>query len=134
MPHLEQRGPVIAVNLFGFCKSGKPSLYNGMIYTPLDHTRNFPAFIDQVGLIQIYFAGQDWGGLLCTDYAVKHLDNVNGFNLVKPWPGYEIFDYEIFEPGAAQVFSALRTPEGAAAIYEQSLIKGISLLRALGDQ
>ncbi|MGH1347802.1 MAG: haloalkane dehalogenase [Nannocystales bacterium] len=74
IPHLESSGRVIAVDLIGMGKSGKPDLD----YRFEDHAAYFDAFIAKLDLHDVVLVAHDWGGGVAIDYAARHADNVRG--------------------------------------------------------
>ncbi len=72
MPHLEERGRVIAVDLIGMGLSDKPDIG----YTYFDHREYVWGFIEAMGLKNIVLVIHDWGSALGFDYAYHHQDNV----------------------------------------------------------
>ncbi len=72
MPRLEQSGRVIAVDLIGFGKSGRPAIQ----YTLEDHASYFRAFLEALNLRDITFVLHDWGSWLGFQYAADYPDNV----------------------------------------------------------
>ncbi len=74
IPHLQKHGRVIAVDLIGMGKSGKPDIE----YRFEDHKRYLTAFIEKLGLSDITLVLHDWGSGLGFDYASHHEDNVRG--------------------------------------------------------
>lgn len=84
IPHLENSGRVIAVDLIGMGKSEKPDIP----YRFDDHASYFSGFIEAMGLENIVLVLHDWGGGLGVDYTARHKTNVRGIAMfemaVKP--------------------------------------------------
>ncbi len=74
IPHLSDHGRVIAPDLIGMGKSGKPDID----YTFEDHIRYMDEFIEQLGLTDIILVIQDWGSGIGFHYANRNRDNVAG--------------------------------------------------------
>ena len=72
IPHLEQSGRVIAPDLIGMGKSGKPDI----AYRFDDHAAYFADFIEALQLKDVVLVLHDWGGGVGFDYAARHEDNV----------------------------------------------------------
>jgi len=74
IPHLENSGRVIAVDLIGMGESAKPDID----YRFADHAAYFSGFIDALGLKDLVLVLHDWGGGVGFDYAARNEDNVRG--------------------------------------------------------
>lgn len=74
IPHLENRGRVIAVDLIGMGKSDKPDIP----YRFADHADYLAGFIEAMALRDIVLVLHDWGGGVGTDYAARNEDNIRG--------------------------------------------------------
>jgi len=90
IPHLEPLGRVVAPDLIGMGKSGKPDIE----YTLKDHITYLDTFIEKLGLKDIVLVIQDWGSGLGFNYANQHRDNVVGIAFfeamvrVSTWDGF----------------------------------------------
>ncbi len=89
MPHLEDGGRVIALDLIGMGKSDKPDID----YTYMDHRAYVWGFIEAMELEDIVLVIHDWGSALGFDYAYNHQDNVQAIAfmeaLVAPIPSLD---------------------------------------------
>ena len=98
-------GRLIAVDLIGMGRSGKPDI----AYRLADHIRYVEAFVDALGLTEITFVAHDWGVAISLDYLRRHPDRVRGLAFmeghVRPISGWADFD-----PGGRAIFADLRTP------------------------
>ena len=74
IPHLQDKGRVIALDLVGFGKSEKPDIE----YLLADHTKYLNGFIEALKLENLVLVIQDWGSFLGFQYAMNHPDNVKG--------------------------------------------------------
>ncbi|MDJ0752760.1 MAG: haloalkane dehalogenase [Ardenticatenaceae bacterium] len=74
IPHLSPLGRVIALDLIGMGKSGKPDID----YTFKDHIEYVEEFIAKLDLTNIIFVIQDWGSGIGFNYANKNRENVSG--------------------------------------------------------
>ncbi len=63
----------VAPDLMGFGLSDKP---HDRRYTFSEHADIIAGFITQLGLKKLTLVGQDWGGPIGLDYAVKHKENI----------------------------------------------------------
>lgn len=89
MPHLEDSGRVIALDLIGMGLSDKPDLG----YTFMEHREYVWGFIEAMELENIILVIHDWGSALGFDYAFNHQDNVQAIAfmeaLVAPPANYD---------------------------------------------
>jgi haloalkane dehalogenase len=107
IPRLAKHSRVIAVDLIGFGKSGKPAIE----YRFADHAAYLEGFIEKMGLRNITLVMHDWGSALGFDYASRHENNIRALAffeaLLVPippldqWPNHE----------SAEAFRLYRTPE-----------------------
>jgi len=74
IPHLSTKGRVIALDLIGMGKSGKPDIS----YQFADHVKYVDAFIEALELENIALVLHDWGGGIGFDYAMRNPENVRG--------------------------------------------------------
>ncbi len=109
MPHLEDSGRVIALDLLGMGKSDKPAIG----YTFVEHRDYVWRFIELMKLTDIALVVHDWGSALGFDYARNHTDNVRGIAfmeaLMAPMPPVE--DMPDSGPGLIQI---IRSDDGRA--------------------
>ena len=98
-------GRLIAVDLIGMGRSGKPAIG----YRLADHVRYLEAFIDALGLTGVTLVAHDWGVAISLDYLRRHPDRVRALAFmeghVRPLSGWDDFD-----PGGRAIFADLRTP------------------------
>ena len=133
MPHLWDQGRVLAPDLIGMGRSGKPDID----YRFVDHARYLDAWFDALDLDRVTLVGHDWGGALAFHWAARHPDRVAGVaffeTIIKPLTWAEWPD------AARPIFQALRTPDtGEELIYERNVfverILPGSILRTLADE
>ncbi|MEL6347330.1 MAG: haloalkane dehalogenase [Myxococcota bacterium] len=79
IPHLQDHGRVIAVDLIGMGQSDKPPLD----YRFADHAVYLEGFIEAMGLTDLTLVLHDWGGGLGLDYYARHNDTVRGVVLME---------------------------------------------------
>ena len=105
IPYLKPRGRVIAVDLIGFGKSGKPDIQ----YRFVDHYRYLEGFIEQLKLRKVTLVLHDWGSALGFYDASEHPDNVKAIAffeaLLTPLPKLELWPKQ-----SGDAFRAYRTP------------------------
>lgn len=136
MPHLEDQGRVIAVDLIGMGRSDRPDIE----YRYRDHIEYLEGFINAMELSNITLVVHDWGSSLGFDYASRHEDNVSAIafmeSIIPPFP-FE--SYEAMPLGFGEVFQAFRTPGmGEEMIMNQSMfieqIVPASVMRELTEE
>lgn len=74
IPHLSKDHRVIAVDLIGMGKSGKPDIP----YRFEDHVRYFDAFVAALELQDYVLVLHDWGGGIGLDHAMRNQTNIRG--------------------------------------------------------
>lgn len=104
--HLAKHGHVVAVDLIGFGKSGKPDIE----YRFRDHAAFLEAFIEKLGLRNITLVMHDWGSALGFDYASRHPANIRGLAffeaLLAPLPSLDQWPNQ----SVAEAFRRYRNP------------------------
>lgn len=83
IPRLVRLGRVVVPDHMGFGKSETPQHRDYLIR---EHIDNLEALVDHLGLTDITFVGQDWGGPLASGYALRHPDRVKRFCLMNTAP------------------------------------------------
>lgn len=118
IPHLTENNRVIAVDLIGFGKSGKPDIG----YRVADHAEYLESFIQTLGIDEdLTLVVHDWGSFLGFDYAMQHPEQIRGIafmeSMLRPIPGYDFWDEE-----TALFMQAVRTEGvGEPMILEDNL-------------
>jgi len=124
MPHLASIGRVIAFDLVGFGKSGKPV----SDYTFQSHSVFVNGFIKAMELKDIVLVIHDWGSALGLEYARTHPKNVKGIAMMEAIipPTFPMKDISGMG-GAASLFKNLRDPEiNRKLVIEQNVfIEGV---------
>lgn len=106
IPHLENSGRVIAVDLIGMGASDKPDIP----YRFEDHAAYLSGFIEAMALENVTLVLHDWGGALGLDYAARNPGNVRAVALMEtvtmpmPWSDASLPE--------RYLFGRLRDPEG----------------------
>ena len=85
IPELSNKYRIIVPDMMGFGKSETPQ---GKDYTLKTHVENLSRLIEFLGLSNITFVGQDWGGPILGAYTLRNLKNTNGMFLVNTILGY----------------------------------------------
>jgi haloalkane dehalogenase len=106
IPHLSADHRVIAVDLIGMGKSGKPDID----YRLADHVRYFDAFVEAMALKDVVFVLHDWGGGVGFDHAMRNPDNVRGIAFFETV--ITTFSYADMSPPERYLFHRLRGPSG----------------------
>ena len=82
---LSEHYRVVVPDHMGFGKSETPL---DREYTLQSHTENLAALVDHLGVGDITFVGQDWGGPIVTQYTVRHPDRVKRIFFANTIAGY----------------------------------------------
>ena len=85
IPKLAETHRVIVPDHMGFGKSETPQDKNYVFAT---HVENLIAFVDDLGLKDITFVAQDWGGPIAGSFALRRPDLVKRFCLMNTMLGY----------------------------------------------
>ena len=85
IPTLAQDYRVIVPDHMGFGKSETPQ---DRVYTLQTHVENLEKFIDALGVTDITFVCQDWGGPMTGAYGVRHPERVKRLFLMNTLFGY----------------------------------------------
>ena len=138
MPHLQDQGRCIALDLIGMGDSDKLAESGPDRYTLAEHIAYFDAAMAQLGVTDnVTLVIHDWGSAIGFDWANRHRAAVKGIaymeGIVCPVPTWDDW------PEAARgVFQGMRSPAGEAMILEKNVfIERIlpgSVLRALSDE
>src|SRR5262249_46157525 len=121
IPALAGEGRVLAPDLVGMGRSGKPEIR----YRFADPTRYLHAWFDALSLERRTLVGYDWGGALGFHWARRHPDRVAGVafmeTIVKP------FGWDEFPEAAREIFQGFRTPgTGEQLVLDQNMfVEGV---------
>jgi haloalkane dehalogenase len=123
IPHLEDSGRVIAMDLIGFGRSDKLASND---YSFATQKAYFEGFVDALGLEDVVLVVHDWGSGIGFDYAATHEHNVRGLVFMEammpprlPFP--DVASAFPGNPDGADVFTAWRTPGvGEAILLDQA--------------
>jgi haloalkane dehalogenase len=136
IPHVADRGRVIAPDLVGHGDSAKLPGTGDERYSLAEHQAYLDALLDQLGVDgDVVLVGHDWGGPLGFDWARRHPDAVAGISymetIVRPftWGGFG----EI-----AELFRAWRSPAGEELVLQgNQFVEGLvpqSIMRELSEE
>ncbi|HAT26560.1 MAG TPA: haloalkane dehalogenase [Gammaproteobacteria bacterium] len=137
MPHLQDQGRCIAIDLIGMGDSDKLADSGPDRYTLLEHREYFDGALEALGVNdRATFVIHDWGSALGFDWANRHRDAVIGIAymeaIVKP------VTWDQWPEAARGIFQGLRSPAGEEMILEknvfvESVLPG-SILRELSSE
>lgn len=137
MPHLQDQGRCIAIDLIGMGDSDKLADSGPDRYTLLEHREYFDGALEALGVNdRVTFVIHDWGSALGFDWANRHRDAVIGIAymeaIVKP------VTWDQWPEAARGIFQGLRSPAGEEMILEknvfvESVLPG-SILRELSSE
>lgn len=85
IPPLSATNRVIVPDHMGFGKSETPQ---DREYTLRTHVENLTALFDELGLTDITFVAQDWGGLMASSFTVRQPERVKRLCLMNTVTGY----------------------------------------------
>jgi len=90
MPYLESYGRIIAPELPGHGRSGKPDIE----YTFSDYVKYVDGFMDKLQLSNVTFVIHDWGSVIGLHWAARHPGKVRGIAMMEALcaPFYPIMD------------------------------------------
>lgn len=137
MPHAQDFGRCIALDLIGMGDSDKLDDSGPERYTFAEHSRFFDAALEALGVTDnVTFVIHDWGSALGFHWANRHRDAVKGIcymeAIVRP------VSWDEFPEGARGVFQGFRSPAGEQMVLEnnvfvENVLPG-SILRDLSDE
>jgi len=115
LPGFAGRGRVLAPDLVGMGRSGKPD----SAYRFADHARYLDAWFEALGLRDVVLVGYDWGGVLALDWARRHPDRVRGVVVFETF--LRPMRWTDWTGEGERLFRALRTPGvGETMVLEQN--------------
>ncbi len=138
MPHLEDQGRCIALDLIGMGDSDKLEDSGPDRYTYLEHREYFDAALDALGVgNNVTLVIHDWGSALGFDWARRHPGSVKGIAymeaIVQP-----VASWENWPEAARRVFQGFRSPAGEDMVLEKNVfverVLPGSVLRELTDE
>lgn len=108
IPHVSTVARCVAPDLIGYGASDKPEID----YSFADQVRYLDAFIEALGLREIFLVAQDWGTALAFHFAARFPERVRGLafmEFIHPCPTWEDFHQS---EQARELFKAIRTAGG----------------------
>jgi haloalkane dehalogenase len=120
MPHLQDQGRCIALDLIGMGDSQKLDDSGPERYTYVEHRRYFDAALEALEITgNVTLVIHDWGSALGFDWASRHRDSVKGIcymeAIVRP------LTWDEFPASAADVFRGFRSPAGEQMVLENNV-------------
>lgn len=104
IPHLQNQGRCIALDLIGMGKSDKPNIDYGFT----DSYAYLVAFIEKLDLKNITLVIHDWGSGLGFNYAYKHQDNIKGIAFMEAM--FKTFEWNQFPKDIKIAMKMMRAP------------------------
>ena len=136
MPHLQDQGRCIAIDLIGMGDSDKLDNVGPDSYTFVEHREYLNAALEALNVAEnVTWVIHDWGSALGFDWANRHRDAVKGIaymeSIVRP------LTWEEWSESARGVFQGFRSPAGEEMILEKNVfverVLPGSILRELSD-
>ena len=137
MPHLQDQGRCIAIDLIGMGDSDKLEDSGPDRYTLLEHREYFDGALEALGVRdRVTFVIHDWGSALGFDWANRHRQAVMGIAymeaIVRP------MTWDQWPEAARGMFQGLRSPAGEEMILEKNVfverVLPGSVLRELSEE
>jgi len=137
MPHVQNQGRCIALDLIGMGDSAKLADSGPDRYTFVEHSRYFDAALDALGVADnVTFVIHDWGSALGFHWANRHRDAMKGIcymeAIVQP------LTWAQFPEAARGVFQGFRSPAGEDMVLEKNIFVETvlpgSIIRDLTDE
>lgn len=137
MPHLQDQGRCIAVDLIGMGDSGKLDDPGPDRYSFVEHREYLDAALEALGVRErVTWVIHDWGSALGFDWANRHRDAVVGIaymeGIVRP------LGWDEWPEAARGVFQGFRSPAGEEMVIEKNVfverVLPGSILRDLSEE
>ena len=125
IPHVNRLGRCLAPDLVGMGASGRSPTYS---YRLVDHARYLDAWFDALDLRRVTLVVHDWGSVLGFYRARRRPEQVKAIAYMEAI--VEPRRWEDFGE-AAQVFRALRSPQGERMILDENAFVEMVLPRAI---
>ena len=137
MPHLQDQGRCIAIDLIGMGDSDKLEDSGPDRYTLLEHREYFDGALEALGVKdRVTFVIHDWGSALGFDWANRHREAVLGIAYMEAIVRSMTWDQ--WPEAARGIFQGLRSPAGEEMILEKNVfverVLPGSILRELSDE
>ena len=137
MPHVQDLGRCIAIDLIGMGDSEKLPDSGADRYTFVEHSEYFEAALEALGLNDnAVLVIHDWGSALGFHYAARHASQVAGVcymeAIVAPIP-----NWDEWPDNAREIFQAFRSPAGEEIVLQKNVfVEGVlpsSIMRKLDE-
>lgn len=137
MPHLQDQGRCIAIDLIGMGDSDKLEDSGPDRYTLLEHRDYFDGALEALGVTdKVTFVIHDWGSALGFDWANRHRESVMGIAymeaIVRP------VSWDDWPEAARGIFQGFRSEAGEEMILEKNIfverVLPGSVIRDLTDE
>jgi len=120
IPHLEDLGRCIAMDLVGMGDSEKLPDSGPASYTFVEHRRYFDGLLEALGVDErVTFVVHDWGSALSFDWANRHRDTVKGIAymeaIVRP------MTWAQFPEAVRELFEGFRSEAGEKMVLENNV-------------
>ena len=120
MPHLQDQGRCIALDLIGMGDSDKLEDSGPDRYTFLEHREYFDAALEALGVVNnVTLVIHDWGSALGFDWANRHRESVMGIaymeGIVRP------VSWDEWPETARGVFQGFRSPAGEEIVLQKNV-------------
>ena len=137
MPHLQDQGRCIAIDLIGMGDSDKLEDSGPDRYTLLEHREYFDGALEALGVRdRVTFVIHDWGSALGFDWANRHREAVLGIAYMEAIVRSMTWDQ--WPEAARGMFQGLRSPAGEEMILDKNVfverVLPGSILRELSDE
>jgi len=121
IPGLASAGRVLAPDLIGMGRSGKPDIG----YRFVDHARYLDAWFDALALQRVTLVGHDWGGALGFRWARRHPDRIAAMAFMETI--IKSASWDEWPANARDIFQGFRTPgTGEQLILDQNMfVEGV---------
>lgn len=124
----------VALDLVGMGRSGKPRLD----YRLADHARFLDAWLEAAGIRPHVIVGHDWGAVLAIDLLGRRPESLRGVAFLEGHL-HPIASWDDLDPGARDLFGALRTPSvGERMVFRDNvMIEAVlpaGVMRTLGAE
>lgn len=121
MPHVENLGRCIAIDLIGMGDSERLSETGPGSYDFETHSRYFEAALDALGVTQnIILVIHDWGSALGFHYAARHSDRVAGIAYMEAIV-MAVPSWDDWPENARNIFQTFRSEAGEEVVLEKNI-------------
>jgi haloalkane dehalogenase len=120
VPHLQDCGRCIAIDLAGAGDSDKVADSSPGAYGYFEHRRYLDAALEALGVTTgVTFVAHDWGATLAMDWAVRHPGAVKAIAFTEAV--LPPFEWEDWPEGPRMLFRLIKSPEGERAVLEGNI-------------